>query len=304
MRVQSITAFMLAALLLLAGCAPSGEAGGGSDPKELVDMMGREVSIQTPVNRVVALTASDCEVICALGAEELLVGRGEYCDYPASVLELPSVQSGYNTNVEQIMALEPQVVFMSAMAQSEEQAQALAKAGIATVITDAQDIEGVYEAITLLGEVLDRQEAASGLIDEMGAAFAKIREDAAGKTENKTIYFEVSPLEYGLWTAGSGTFMNEIALMLGLENAFADVNGWGEVSQEQVIARGPDYIVTVTMFYGEGLRPEEEIAAREGWQEIPAVRDGNVIPADSDEITRPGPRLAQAASQLYERIYG
>ena len=98
--------------------------------------------------------------------------------------------------------------------------------------------------------------------------------------------------------------MDEIATMLGHENIFADVKRWGEISQEQVISRHPDCIVTVTMYFGEGPTPDEEIRARDGWQQIAAVEQGNVIMAEYNAITRPGPRLTQAALSLYERIYG
>ena len=62
--------------------------------------------------RIVALTAADCEILFALGAGDTLVGRGAYCDYPAEVLDIPAVESGYETNIEQIIALEPQLVLM------------------------------------------------------------------------------------------------------------------------------------------------------------------------------------------------
>ena len=66
----------------------------------LVDMMGHEVTLEKPAERIVALTATDCEIVYALGAGDLLVGRGEYCDYPAEVFNVPSVESGGNTNIE------------------------------------------------------------------------------------------------------------------------------------------------------------------------------------------------------------
>lgn len=63
----------------------------------VTDMTGREITLAEPATRIVALTASDCEILCALGAEDTLVGRGEYCDYPESILDLPVVQSGADT---------------------------------------------------------------------------------------------------------------------------------------------------------------------------------------------------------------
>lgn len=163
-----------------------------------------------------ALTASDCEILYAVGAGDTLVGRGQYCDYPEEVLEVPAVESGADTNLEQIIDLRPQVLLMSTMAQTEEQIAALEAAGIKVVVSDAKDIEGVYESITLIGTLMDKGNEASELIDSMRESFAEISSQSAG-FEDKQIYFEVSPLEFGLWTAGSDTFMNEIAEMIGLK---------------------------------------------------------------------------------------
>ena len=288
-------------LLLLAGLGLSALA---EDPAVTVtDMGGREITLKEPATRVVALTAADCEILYAIGAGETLVGRGEYCDYPAEVFDVPSVQSGYETNIEQIMALEPQVVLMGTMAQSLEQVEALEKAGIAVVVSDAQDIEGVYTAIRMIGTLMGYADNAEALVAEMQDTFAGLKELAAGDG-SESVYFEVSPLQWGLWTAGTGTFMDEITQLLGLKNAFADVEGWGEISEEQVIERAPDYIVTITMYYGEGPTPVEEILSRPGWEGIPAVAHGRILNLQNNELSRPGPRLADGAKMLYDFVYG
>ena len=268
----------------------------------VTDMAGREITLDAPATKVVALTASDCEILAALGAEDTLVGRGEYCDYPESVLEVPAVQSGADTNLEQIIALEPQVVVMAKMAQTEEQVAALEKAGIRVVVSDAQDIEGVYTAIRLIGALVGRNDEAEAMVADMQSAFA----DIAAKSENtgKTVYCEVSPLQWGLWTAGKGTFMDELATMCGLTNAFADVEGWAEISEEQVLERDPDYIVTISMYYGEGPTPVEEIKSRAGWDALKAVQNDAIFNADSNEVSRPGPRLKDAAEALYTFVTG
>lgn len=268
----------------------------------VTDMAGREITLDAPATKVVALTASDCEILAALGAEDTLVGRGEYCDYPESILEVPAVQSGADTNLEQIIALEPQVVVMAKMAQTEEQVAALEAAGIRVVVSDAQDIEGVYTAIRLIGALVGRSDEAEALAADMQSTFA----DIAAKSENtgKTVYFEVSPLQWGLWTAGKGTFMDELATMCGLTNAFADVEGWAEISEEQVLERDPDYIVTISMYYGEGPTPVEEIKSRAGWDALKAVQNDAIFNADSNEVSRPGPRLKDAAEALYTFVTG
>ncbi|MDR2648336.1 MAG: ABC transporter substrate-binding protein [Clostridiales bacterium] len=270
-------------------------------PVTVTDMKGRAVTLSAPAARIVALTAADCEILYALGAGELLVGRGEYCDYPAEVLDAPAVQSGMETNLEQIIALKPQVLLMAAMAQSTEQLEPLENAGIQSVVSDAQDIEGVYTAIQLIGNLTGRQSRSEELIENMKSSFAAVSVNAEAN-KGKTIYFEVSPLAYGLWAAGDGTFMNEVAEMLGLTNCFADVSGWGEISEEQVIARNPDYIVTVGMYSGQGLQPDEEILGRPGWENVEAVRNKAVLNLSGNELSRPSYRLAEGAELLNDFV--
>ncbi len=291
-----MTRKLVSLLLALAMLLTAGFALAENTVITVTDMMGREHTFTEPVTRIVALSAADCEIVCALGAGDTIVGRGEYCNYPAEILEIPAVNSGAELNVEQVLALEPQVVVMSAMAHPVEQVHALENAGVIVVVSDADDIAGVYESIYMLGAMLGKDAEADAIVTDMKTTFENIT--ASSEDTGKTVYFEVSPLEWGLWTAGSGTFMNEIAEMCGLTNVFADVTGWAEVSEEQVLSRNPDYIVTITMYYGEGPTPVEEIMSRPGWEDITAVINGNVYNADSDEISRPGPRIKDAAEDF------
>lgn len=311
----SLVFFILMLTAALAGCAANGGGPSPASPSAsepgavqedsitVTDMKGREITLPGPADRVVALTAADCEILCAIGAYDVLVGRGEYCDWPEEVLQVPPVQSGYETNIEQIIALSPQVVLMNIMDQTEEQVAALEKAGIAVVVSDANDIEGVYTSISMIGTLMGREAEAADVIDDMKAKFKNAAEKSADKAGG-SIYFEVSPLEWGLWAAGRNTFMDELAAMIGLENIFADVEGWAVISEEQVLARNPDYILTVTMFYGEGQTPEDEILGRDGWQNITAIKNGKIFGDYTNSMVRPGPRLADAVQVLYSNIYG
>ena len=203
---------LLFVMLMLCGAALA-------DGITVTDMHGREIALAQPATRIVALTPSDCEILCAIGGGDALVGRGKYCDYPESISALPVVQSGAETNIEEILALDPQVVLMSDMSQTEEQAKLLEQNGVKVVISDANDIAAVYTAIRMIGALMAKDDAAEALIGDMQATFDEIA--AKSEKSDKTIYFEVSPLQWGLWTAGSGTFMDELATMCGVTNAFA-----------------------------------------------------------------------------------
>lgn len=280
---------LFAALLMMLSM-PSVLAEGAA----VTDMYGREIALAEPVTRIVALTPSDCEILCAIGCEDALVGRGKYCDYPESILDVSVVQSGAETNMEEILALNPQVVLMSDMSQTEEQVKQLEQNGVKVVISDANTIEETYVAIRMIGQLMGKDAEAEAVIADMQATFDEIA--ANSPATGKTIYFEVTPLQWGLWTAGSSTFMDELAAMCGMTNAFADIEGWASISEEQVLERNPDYIVSIA---GMGDTAVEEIMGREGWSELNAVKNAEVYNADSNAIARPGPRLKDAAIELY-----
>ncbi len=265
----------------------------------ITDMHGREIVFDEPVTRVVALSPADCEILCAIGCEDMLVGRGKYCDYPESILALPALETGDNLNIEEIIALEPQVVLMSDMNQTDDQVKMLEDNGIKVVVSQSTDIEGVYTAIRMISKMVGKEAEGEAVIAEMQATFDYIA--SLAEESDKTVYFEVMPLEWGLWTAGDNTFMHELAHICGMENAFADISDWQSISQEQVIERDPDYIVLVT---GMGETAVDEVLGREGWGDMKAIQNGAVYNADSYAMTRPGPRLAEACIGLFEFLYG
>lgn len=305
--------------LLLALCLIFGMTGCGSTqtsantpaadsvPSEtavlFTDMMGRQIALDKPAQRIVALTASDCEILYAIGAGDKLVGRGKYCDYPAEIASVPAVESGSTTNLEEIIALNPDVLLMGDMDQPKEQIAQLEAAGIPVVVSDDTDIEGVYTAIEMIGRLTGLEENAAAVIDGMKTTFADLKARSAGH-DPKTVYFEVSPLQYGLWTTGANTFMDEVCGLLGLTNCFADIDGWGEISEETLLERNPDFIVTVTMYYGEGPTPAEEILSRAGWETVTAVQNKAILHLQNNELSRPTPRLAEGAQMLFDFVYG
>ncbi|MEL4106117.1 ABC transporter substrate-binding protein [Oscillospiraceae bacterium WX1] len=312
--MKKVTAILVAALLLisLSACslfAPKKDNATASTAITVKDMTDRSVTLDKPAEKIVVLTAADCEILYALGAGNTVVGRGEYCDYPAEVSSVTSVQSGSDTNIEQVIGLKPDVVIMSTMDQSTDQVKSFEDAGIKVIMTNAQTIEDVYSAITLIGQVVGKNTEATAVVSNMKKTFDDLKAKVAANTaatSKKSIYFEVSPLQYGLYAAGSGTYMDEIATMLGLTNIFSDTKDWATVSEEQVIQRNPDFIVTTAMSYDGSPNPIDEILGRKGWENISAVMNKTIYNADSNSsaLMHPGPRLADAATELYNFIYG
>ena len=306
MRKNRLLTLVLAALTLSAvlfGCAQQSAEQPQSSAIAVTDMAGTAVALDAPAERIVVINPADCEILYAIGAGDKVVGRGEYCNYPEEAASVQTVSSGTEIDAEQLIALSPDLVILGPLDNIEQTITALNQAGIKTIVSDANTIDETYTAIQLIGKVAGKDAEAAAVVESMKASFSEIAEEAKGASfAGKTVYFEVSPLQYGLWTAGTGTFMDEICTLLGMKNAFSDVSGWAEISEEQVIARDPDYIVTITMYYGEGQTPVEEILSRAGWQDLKAIKNNALLNADSDQLSRPGPRLTEAAETLYEFV--
>lgn len=276
-----------------------------SNEIDIKDMTGREVAIKESPQRIVALLPSDVEILYYIGAEDKIIAVGDYCNYPKEAPEEKKVVStGAETNIEQIVALNPDLVIMGSMAQTKEQVSQLESAGIDVVVTNANNIEETYQDIELLGKISDREKEAEKLIEDMKNEFAKLKEECGRMDYQQSIYFEVSPLEYGLWTGGKDTFMQELCNITNIKNIFDDVESWAQISEEEVIQRNPDVIVATSKENYSDKSPENDILKRAGWQDINAVKDNKILVFDDDSLVRPGPRLCDAAKKLASFVYG
>lgn len=185
-------------ILLLCLLTAFGTASSLAEGVRVTDMCGREVTLDAPATRVVALDPSACDILCALDCEDLLVGRGKGIINPESISDVPDVPfPEEDAEIEEILALEPQVVFLNYMEQSREQwVKLLEENGVKVVVTRStgmQDIEGAYCAIKLVGALVGREAEAQAVVDDMQATFAQIAADS--ENTGKTVFFEL-PMMY------------------------------------------------------------------------------------------------------------
>ncbi len=287
-----------------APAAPAATPAPTPAPVTVTDDTGFALSFTAPPSRIIVMSPSECEILFALGGESKVIAVGEYCNYPEAATKKDKVGTGKNTNVEALIALKPDLIIISTMAQQKEQFDQLTSAGIKVLTSSPKTVEGTYNAIARAGALLGDKDAADKLTADMKAEFAKLAEEAKG-VATKSVYIEISPLEYGLWTCGKGTFQDELMTAAGVTNVFADVQSWQQVSEEQVIARSPEYIITTmaTTSHKSG-DPVEEILSRKGWDKTAAVADKHVAQLNADMLSRSGPRLAQAARAIHDAVYG
>ncbi len=300
MKMRMSMPLVLALVLSLALGGVSAMAAGG--PETLTDPSGAQITVPETIGSIVVLAPSIAEEVVALGRGDDVVaydaqsvgleGLGE--DLPVFDLVEP--------DMEQLMALEPDLLLVSNMSLYDETSpyQQLIDLGVCVAcIPNAESIEGIYGDIGFLGELLDEPEAAQGIIDDMKADIAEIA--AIGETveEKKTVYFEISAAPY-MYSFGSGVYLDEMISLIGAENVLADQEGWLPVAEEDLVAADPDVILT-NVNYIDG--PVEEIMARPGWEGVTAVADGAVYYIDNMASSLPDQNIVTALRQMAQAVY-
>ncbi len=289
---------------VMAGCTSDNENpnGGPQDgeitqyPLTITDSTGQELTFDKKPERLITVAPSITETIFALGQEEFLVGRTDFCDYPNAVSNIQAIGTLRNPNIEKIIELEPDLVIASTHF-SEEVFNNLNNLGIKVIVLNPQDsFEGVYEVITKLGQILDVNEVAQELVDDMKAMVEEVK-DKVKDQEKPRVYYVVGFGEFGDWTAGGGTFINEMIEMAAGINVASDVEGWS-YSLEKLVEHDPDLLIVSNK--GD---VKEAIAVANGYDELTAIKEGRIFEIDNNLLDRQGPRLAQGLKELAKILH-
>ena len=239
-----------------------------------------------PPRRIVCLTEETVETLYLLGADARIVGVSGYAVRPRQVRrEKPRVSAFTSADIPKILALEPDLVLSFSDLQADIVAE-LIRRGVAVMAFNQRDIAGIFAMIRHLGALVGRSEAAARLVGDYRARLERIAARAANRPR-PVVYFEEwdAPMISGI------RWVSELIEIAGGREAFPELSRKDSardriVSSEQVIAAAPDVILA--SWCGKKVRPEK-IAARPGWQTIPAVREQRITEIKSPLILQPGP---------------
>ena len=261
-------------------------------PIVLTDGTGREVSLERRAERIVSLAPSNTEILFAIGAGDLLVGRDDFSDYPPEVEEVTSIGSTYGgLNTEAIIALEPDLVLAAGITPPEH-IQSMDQLGVRVfALGNPMDFEGLFKNLTAVGTLTGHRPEALALVEDLRSRVEAVAEALEG-VERVPIFYEVDASDPSApWTTGSGTFQQHIFELAAGENIAADLEGWLQLSLEEIVVRDPDVII-----FGAGPfvpTTVESLKLRPGWGGITAVREDRVYAVDTDLLDLPGPRLVE-----------
>jgi ABC-type Fe3+-hydroxamate transport system substrate-binding protein len=280
-------------MVVIAGgaCRPAERAEGSIS---VIDDAGDTLRLAAPARRVVSLIPATTELLFAIGAESLVVGRTSYCDYPAAAEAVPDLGDGIKPNIEAILSSRPDLVILYNSGQNAGVAGRLRELGIPAVRVNTDALSSVPRVAHLLGTLTGREEAADSLALAFDTALSSAsRPPGSHRPKVLLLVWEQPPM-----TVGRGSFLNELLERAGGENLFADVAETdGVVSIEAVAARQPDLIFTTA----EG---PSAFAGRPEWQVVSAVREKRFLHVNGSEFNRPSPRSPMAIRELRARLAG
>lgn len=252
--------------------------------------------------RIVCLTEETTETLYLLGEQQRIVGISGFTVRPPQARkEKPKVSAFTSAKIDKILALKPDLVLGFSNLQADIAAQ-LIRAGIAVHVFNQRSVDGILQMITLLGAMIGVPNKATSLVVKYRQYIETVRAEAAALPRRPQVYFEEwdEPMISGI------RWVSELITIAGGDDCFAELSTEQSAKHRiiadplEVVRRVPDIIIG--SWCGKKFRPDL-VAARPGWDAIPAVKNGRLFEIKSCDILQPGPAaLTDGLAQIRQLI--
>jgi iron complex transport system substrate-binding protein len=266
--------------------------------KKVTDEVGRTVEVPDDPQRIVSLAPSITETLFDLGLESRIVGVTDYCDFPAAAQLKPRVGGIINPSLERIIALKPDLLFVTSEANKFEILAQMAKLHVPVFATSPRSIEGVFKSIRLLGEVTNTRSRAEELVNQLEARRARVLEKVKGLNRPRVlILYDLKPIVAG----GKHTYPTDLIQTAGGTSITGGLEqDWPRLNIEFIVENDPEIIFLTPMYSGSA--ESNALRSLSGWKLTSAVRQNKIYTLD-DRINHPSPRIIDVLEMLAERIH-
>lgn len=268
-----------------------------SDPTNtglvFVDDLNRQVHLQGIPRRIVSLAPNITETLFAIGADSLVVGVTNFCDFPPQVSGKTKVGSLINPSIEAIVSLEPDIVIMTVEGNTEQTFQKLSHLGIPIFVTNPRSLPGVIKSIHDLGQISGMTERAGRIEDSIQHVLTRL-ESFSDRQPKVLMFVSLDPL----MVVGRNTFIDEMMTRTGGINAAKHVGeNYPAINREELLLRNPDIILIPT----DIQRQMEDILTQyPEWRSIEAAKKNRIFFVDANLLQRPGPRVLAGLEKLQQ----
>ena len=284
-------------------------------PITIVDALGRSITIEKAPQRVVSLAPSITEMLFALDAGEYVVGVDSFSNYPPEVMKLRKegkiacIGSYWNPDLEKIVKLKPDLVIADAGAHAKllEKFEELKINVIYVHGGSSTNVRDIIKDIITLGLVFDIKSKAQEIREDIVKCIKNVSDKLVKSNASKVkVLILLGPISMGLWSTGSGTFIDYLVKSVGGVNILSKYHGWIQVGYEEIVKSDPEIIIVTIMGTKEtALKVIDEIK-KSPLATTSAVKKGKIyvlIGEADDVLTRPGPRITEAIKLLAKIIH-
>lgn len=266
------------------------------------DRAGNEITIPENVDKIISISPSNTEILVDLGFGDKLVAVDKYSADIEGIPESIPFFDIMNPDVEQLVALEPDIIYATGMSMSDgnDPFKPIKDLGIAVAYIPSSDsIEGIYKDIMFIADSLHAGDKGQELVDGMKTKIDEFKKIGSTIENKKTVYFEIAGAPK-LYSFGSGVFLNEMIEIIGAENTLKEQEKWIAVSDEVIVAANPDVILTNVDYIENAV---DAIKSRPGWENVTAVKNNDVYFIDRNASSLSNHNIIKALEQMAEVVY-
>jgi len=295
--LRRVLGLLMLTVMLLGGC------GGSSSPKSprtVTDDLGRTVTLNGPVTRVVSLAPNLTEIVHAAGGGGSLVAVTSSGDYPPAVDTLPHV-SALPVDFEAIVAQEPDLVLATDQINAPKDAETFDALDLPVYFFSFGSLDDILGHIRTMGQLLRTESTARDTAAVLGRQVEALRArtDSLSREEQPRVLVLVG--DDTLYSFGRGSYVHTLVELAGGRSITADVeNQAPTLSEEFVLTQEPDVILGL---WGTNYDPDRLLELHPSWDIVPAIQNGRVYSLPAALIARPGPRVLEGARRLARRLH-
>lgn len=247
--------------------------------------------------KVVTLAPNLTELMFELGLGNKIIGNTSYCNFPEPAKSIENVADLLTVNLEKIVALNPDLIFITAEGNSRSDYDKLTRLGLKVFVSKPKNYAGIKKTLLDMSKIFKVSEKADSIVKNWDSRIAKVKQ-THDKLVYKTALFLISTKP--LFSAGKNSFVHQILTFAGLENlsANSDVN-YPMLNREEIVIKNPDYIL---LYSNNNNDVNELLKIYPEWNTLSAIVNKRVFYIDADLFSRPGPRFVDAVEELNKLV--
>lgn len=267
--------------------------------RQVKDGLNRTITIPVTITRAVSTAPSITENIFFVGAGDRLVGVTTFCNYPEAANSIPKIGDTMTPNMETIIALKPDVVFVSTASQIEAFTKTLEQNGIAVYVANPQKFDDILTELRSIASLFGTNKTAEASIWALEGRIRFVGHIVStrlkGWPPKERIFVQIS--KEPLFTIGKDSFLTEVVEKAGGVSVTKNVQtAYPKLSKETAIALQPEVMILSDS-------PDNQ-EPNDAFRNSSALKNGRVYKVNADILARPGPRLVEALEQIAEHLAG